>query len=197
MNHWIKKLHMYLGLLNFSILIVFGIAGLTATFETAPESRPKPELASHFENYAAPPRMNDKEVADDVYRVLKLPLTTPVPKFAIRRDADNNLAFSFYNVNGQHRVTVLEKENRLRIETLRVSTWRYLDHLHSTTSGNRNPDLRLRLWGFYTEFAIWSLLGLPISGVYLWLSSRPGYRPAQYVFLAGGAVFIGLYLWTR
>jgi len=32
----IKKLHMYIGLLNFSNLIVFGIAGLAATFQAEP-----------------------------------------------------------------------------------------------------------------------------------------------------------------
>ncbi len=197
MNRWIKKLHMYFGLLNFSILLVFGIAGLTATFEAAPDNRVPPAVSVRFENYTAPAGMNDKEVADDVYRVLKPALANPVPKFAIRRDADNNLAFAFFNVNGQQRVTVLERENRLRIETLRVSPWHFLDRLHSTTMNARSTDRRIQLWGYYNEFAIWSLLGMPLSGLYLWLSSRPGYRPAQLVFLAGSAFFIALYVVTR
>src|SRR6476660_1139288 len=33
MNTWIKKIHMYTGLLNFTILCVFGLAGLVATAE--------------------------------------------------------------------------------------------------------------------------------------------------------------------
>jgi hypothetical protein len=33
MNTWIKKIHMYAGLLNFTILCVFGLAGLVATAE--------------------------------------------------------------------------------------------------------------------------------------------------------------------
>jgi len=197
MNRWIKKLHMYFGLLNFSILLVFGIAGLTATFEAAPDSRVPPSASVRLENYTAPAGMNDKEVADDVYRVLKPPLANPVPKFAIRRDADNNLAFAFFTVNGQQRVTVLERENRLRIEDLRVSAWRYFDRLHSTTTNARSVDRRIQLWGYYNEFAIWSLLGMPLSGLYLWLSSRPGYRPAQLVFLAGTTFFVVLYVVTR
>ncbi len=197
MNRWIKKLHMYFGLLNFSILLVFGIAGLTATFESAPDNRVPPAVSVRFENYTAPAGMNDKEVTDDVYRMLKPALTNPVPKFAIQRDADNNLAFAFFSVNGQQRVTVLEKENRLRIETLRISSWHFLDRLHSTTINARSADLRIQLWGYYNEFAIWSLIGMPLSGLYLWLSSRPGYRPAQLVFLAGTAFFLALYVVTR
>jgi hypothetical protein len=33
MNTWIKKIHMYTGLLNFTILCVFGLAGLVVTAE--------------------------------------------------------------------------------------------------------------------------------------------------------------------
>ena len=197
MNRWIKKLHMYFGLLNSSILLVFGIAGLTATFEEAPENRPRPQPTLRFESYTAPPAADDKQVADDVYRFLNLPLTNPLPKGALRRDDQNHLQLNFYTINGIQRVTVLEKENRLRIETLRVNLWRYLDHLHSTTRGARTPDLRIRLWGYYNEFAIWSLIGMTLSGLYLWLSSRPGYRAAQYIVLAGSGLFVALYVLTR
>ena len=31
MNAWIKKIHMYAGLFNFTILCVFGLAGLVVT----------------------------------------------------------------------------------------------------------------------------------------------------------------------
>lgn len=196
MNRWIKKLHMYCGLLNFSILVVFGIAGLTATFEPAPQNRTPPPAIARFVAYTAPPAMSDKEVADDVYRFLQLPLTAP-PRYGIRRDGDNNLAFSLYTVNGERRVTVLEKENRLRVEEARNSIWRYLDNLHSTTIQAPAPDLRLRLWTYYNEFAIWSLIGMALSGLYLWLSSRPRYRPAQIVFLAGSGIFLCLYWLTR
>lgn len=197
MTRWIKKLHMYFGLLNFSILLVFGMAGLTATFEGSPETRQRPQPALRFESYTPPPGSDDKQVADDVYRFLKLPLTNPLPKGALRRDGQNNLSLDFYSINGVQRVTVLEKEGRLKIEAMRVSTWRYLDHLHSTTSAARTPDLRVRLWGYYNELAIWSLIGMAFSGAYLWLASRPGYRPAQYILAAGSGLFIALYVLTR
>jgi len=38
---------------------------------------------------------------------------------------------------------------------------------------------------------------MAISGTYLWLASRPGYRIAQYSFAGGAAIFILLYIVTR
>src|SRR5438093_7382802 len=128
MNRIVKKLHMYLGLLNFSILLVFGIAGLAATFDPGPERRARPEPVVRYQPFAAGGSLGDTEVADAVYRSLALPLSSPVPKFALRRDRDNNLTLDFYTVNDVSRVTVLERENRLRIETTRASLWRFLDN---------------------------------------------------------------------
>jgi hypothetical protein len=39
MHALIKKIHMYIGLLNFSNLMVFGIAGLAATFQEGHSGR--------------------------------------------------------------------------------------------------------------------------------------------------------------
>ncbi len=38
-------------------------------------------------------------------------------EWALRHDARGNLVLPFYTVNGLRTVTVLEKENRLRVET--------------------------------------------------------------------------------
>jgi hypothetical protein len=38
---------------------------------------------------------------------------------------------------------------------------------------------------------------MSISGVYLWLASRPRYRPARFVFALGCGSFILLYAVTR
>ncbi len=198
MNGLIKKLHMYTGLLNFSILLVFGVAGLLAGFQPAPEKRTRPPLATRYEPFAAPPGLTDQEVADRVYQHLRPPLGGPVPDFALRRDAAQNLSFNFYTPNGFQRVVVLEKESRLLVETQPNDIWHFFSALHETmmrhTAGREWP---VRLWGYYNEFAIWSLIGMAVSGVYLWLSSRPGYWPAVLSFAAGGGIFLLLYLLTR
>jgi hypothetical protein len=192
----IKKIHMYIGLLNFVTLTVFGIAGLTATFDSGPGRRNE-ALPARYQEFSAVPSASDKEVADQVFQTLNIPLSNPIPKGALRRNSENQLAFDFYTMNGIHRVTVLEKERRLRIEPAPNGLWHFLNNMHSVTIGNRSQYLRMRLWAWYNEFAIWSLIGMAISGAYLWLASRPAFRWAQISFAAGSAVFIGLYVATR
>lgn len=194
MYRLIKKIHMYVGLLNFSILLVFGITGLESTFSHGPSGSTEPSVYSTF---TAPANATDKQVADAVHRHLEPALAGPVPQFALSRDDDNNLTFTFYSANGTQRITVLEKENRLKIEKRRNTIWQFFNNLHATTTNVNTADLRVRLWTLYTELSIWSLIGMALSGIYLWLASRPGLRWAQAAFAAGAGIFILLYVVTR
>src|SRR6266436_2672989 len=106
-----RKLHMYAGLLNLSILLIFGVAGLSATFEPGPGKGKPPDASVEFRDYTVPPGLDDKAAADKVYEFLRLPLTTPLPKYAIRRDSNNDLELDFYTPNGLRRAVVLEKEH--------------------------------------------------------------------------------------
>jgi hypothetical protein len=192
-----RKLHMYAGLLNLSILLIFGVSGLLATLAPAPDQRKRADPTVEYRDFTVPAGLDDKAVAAQVYDFLKLPLAAPVPAFAIKRNADNDLSFDFYNPNGMRRAVVLEKEKRIRLETRRNPLGNFLNGLHTTTSNSRTSDWRMRCWTWYNEFSIWSLIGMSLSGVYLWLASRPQYRLAQYAFAAGSGSFILLYILTR
>jgi len=197
MNALVKKIHMYAGLLSFSILLVFGLIGSYAMFLPHPEQRPRPQPNEIFVAYSVPPNLTDQQVADHVRETLQLSMAPPVPPPAVRRNRDNNLAFQFFQPTGWTRVTVLEKENKLRVETFRNRIMQYLNVLHETTVRNRATDLRVKLWTYYNEFSIWTLLLMGSSGVWLWLSSRPGHRWAQVFFAAGTASFAALYFLSR
>ena len=132
-----------------------------------------------------------------MYQFLNLPLTAPLPNFAIRRNANNDLVLDFYTPNGLRRAVVLEKERHIRLETQRSTLAAYLNNLHATTLNARSPDWRVRWWTYYNEFSVWSLIGMSVSGVYLWLASRPRYRPARWTFVVGCGAFILLYAVTR
>ena len=188
---------MYLGLLNLSNLVVFGIAGLHATFEPAPEER-EPRVEREWEvAFAAPPGLTDKQVADLVHAELDLPLTGPVPEWAVRRDPDGVLRLNFHTPSGPHRVRVAEAEGRLHVETVRNGLGRYLSNLHATVPRYAGPDWRIRLWSYNVEFSLWSLLAMAVSGLYLWLATRPRNRAAVNSLAGGSAVFVLLYLLTR
>jgi hypothetical protein len=136
-------------------------------------------------------------VAERVCSLLGLSLATPVQSAAIQRDSANNLSFDFWHANGHHHVTVLEKESRIRVEEFRNDLGDYLDTLHRTTAAFSSGDWRMQLWADYNEFAMWCLLGMIVTGVALWLSTRPRYRLAQVSLAAGCGIFAVLYFWTK
>ena len=192
----IKRIHIYLGLLSFSHLIVYGIAGLTATVHSGLE-RPKQPLSARYQPFTAGANLTDKQVANLVYQQLQLPFTRPMPDWYLRRTPSNDLLLDFLNINGIYRVTVLEKEQRLRIEEIRNSVWLFLEDIHTgTVNGAVNMRL-LRLWGFYNQFAMWSLIAMALSGAYLWLSSRPELRWAQACLITAAVASAVLYYWIR
>src|SRR5437588_8261490 len=130
MHQWIKRIHMYLGLLNFVALTVFGIAGLTATMQAGRDG-PPPVSGTRYQPFPVPANASDKEVADAVFQAVKLPLSNPIPKQAVRRNEKNELALHFFTLNGPYTVTVLERESRLRIEPMPNSVPRFLSNMHS------------------------------------------------------------------
>jgi hypothetical protein len=195
MRALIKKIHMYIGLLNFSNLIVFGIAGLAPTFQTGPERKIYAEPA-RYESFVPAPESSDEQIANAVFARFHFPFTDPIPKWALHRDVQGDLPLEFWSVNKVYKVLYAPKENRLRIEITQSSLPFFIDDLHTVTSLDQR-DWRMRAWAWYNHFAIWSLMAMAISGVYLWLASRPRHRIAQYSFAGGAAVFILLYALTR
>ncbi len=192
----IRKIHMYVGLLAWSSLLVFGVAGLTGSFrDVLDDSRGEPTV--RFQDCAIPANLSDKKAVEHVWKTLALPLTTPESMYGLRRNQDNNLTFTFYFENGISNITVLEKENRVRVETHRNSLWGYFDNLHQTTVNAPVLDWRIRLWTYYNEFAIWTLLAMALSGTCLWFMSRPGHRVAQVVLVGSCGAFAVLTILTR
>jgi hypothetical protein len=197
MHSLLQKIHMYLGLLCWSILFVYGIAGLTATVRS---DSPGPQFQSSMvrtQSFVVAPNQTDKQVADAVWRTLRIPLTGPPSAYAIHRNNQNNLVVSLWTSNGPIDVTVLERQNQLRIETRRNSIWEYFNNLHAATVRDRPYDWRIKLWTYYNEFAIWALLLMALTGLLLWMTSRPRYWLAQVSVAIALVSFYVLYVLTR
>jgi hypothetical protein len=171
LRNLVIKLHIYAGLLTFAQLVLYGLAGLVATTHTGPE-RPHRAHTTRYVPFTAPPSATDKDVAAEVFRTLRFPLSRPIPDWFLRRTADNDLLLDFYTINGIWRVVVLERENRLRIEEIRNSTALFLSDVHAITIGDTEAPRLVRIWALYNELATWCLLAFCVSGVYLWLSAQ-------------------------
>jgi hypothetical protein len=151
--------------------MLYGVAGLVATAQFAAE-RPKVARAVQYVPFTVTPGSTDKQVADDVFRTLHLPLTRPMPGWFLRRTPEKDLLLDFYNINGIWRVVVLEREGRLRIEQIHNSLGLFLGDMHATTTGDEEAPRLMRVWAFYNEFAMWCLIGFCASGVFLWLTAQ-------------------------
>src|ERR1051326_5627423 len=137
MTNWIKKIHMYTGLLNFTILLVFGIAGLTATIQP-----PRPQSGDiETREFQVPPNLTDFEAAGAAYRFLQLPLSQPPPRGAVHRDAENQVSFTTYSANGPRIVTLLEKEHRVRVDYRRNSIWHFFENVHGMLPRDATYDI--------------------------------------------------------
>lgn len=192
---WTKKIHTYIGLLNFTILIVFGIAGLTATLERGEASLGNAETFTR--PFTPPANADDFQAAAAAYRFLNFPMSDPLPRQVVRRDAAGNVTFDAYAMNGRRVVTMLEKEGLLKVERQRRDFPTFLNEMHTVTVQNNSKQLVIRMWSWYTEFAIWSLLFMSATGVYLWLASRPGHRWAQVSLVLGAGIFSVLFIFSR
>jgi uncharacterized iron-regulated membrane protein len=196
MRRLVIKLHIYAGLLTFAQLVTYGVAGLVATVESG-DDRPKIPHAIRYVPFTVPPSSTDRQVADEVYRQLRLPLTRPMPGWYLQRTPEKDLLLDFYNINGIWRVVVLEHENRLRIEEIRNSTPIFLSDLHAVTTGDSEVPGRVRVWAIYNEVAMWCLLAFCISGVYLWLSAQARSWWAWASLAAGSATFAATWIAFR
>ena len=195
MNHWIRKLHMYTGLLNFSILVVFGLAGLVVTFD-APDifhSGKAPRMETR--SFTIPPGISDKEAGGLVARALQ-PAHAGQP-FVHRDPASHQLVVEFYSVDGVVRAKVLERANQLRIETYRNSIWRFFDNVHATTISEESTDAGVSAWAWYIEFSIWSLIFMAVSGAWLGLTERQRFRWTNISLFAGCAAFAAFWVLTK
>lgn len=190
----LKRVHAYAGLLTFVNLVVYGVVGLSVTFLR--ESGPSAAVVS-YQNFSMESNLTDRQVAERVRSQLNLTLATLLNNAAIEHDLANNLCLDFHDVNGSHRVTVLENQGRLRVETIRNSFGIYLDALHGRTASFHASDWRMQLWADYNEFAMWCLLALIASGFAMFLAARAQCRLAQISFAAGCCVFAALYFWRR
>ena len=191
----ILKLHTWAGLATFVNLMIYGIVGIAAAFEPAPGAPQRAAVVRELP-FEIAPNQTDMEVARQVVDRLGLKLATPVQTFAIQHDAAHNLVLDFRHANGRHRVS-FPRAGTMRVEESRAPLVRYLSSLHVATVALRIGDWRMRAWGYYNEFAMWSLALMVGSGAWMWLERRPRRWWEAASFAAGCVAFGAMYWWTR
>jgi hypothetical protein len=191
-----EKIHMYAGLLSFTALVVWGIAGIHAIFLPPPGEHQPPEISeTRLLPYEAAGDPDDKELARQIYEFVDIPLAGG--HYNIHRDPDHNLIFFVFTVSGRREITFIEEEQIVRLEVRKNTLWQFLSSMHTSNSHRGPKVLAAQMWGIYNEFSAWAFTFMTLSGVYLWLASRPGLRWAQILAGSSSAVFIVLWVVTR
>ncbi|MEO8596228.1 MAG: hypothetical protein ABI759_23115 [Candidatus Solibacter sp.] len=190
MKFWVRRIHIYLGLFNFTLLCVFGLAGLVVTAEAPDIFRggSVPVVASV--PFQAPGAASDKEVGALIGQTLQ-PRHAGKPN--VRRNENRQLVADFYSVNGLVRATLLENEGRLNVETRRNSIWRFIDNAHATTPQESASSWAVNAWAWYIEISIWSLLLMSLSGIWLGLTTRWPYWWTKAALATGTTMFFVFY----
>lgn len=192
MYEWMKKIHMYAGLLTFTAFVVWGITGVSAIFLPPPGGYQPPEVAEVEERpFEAPGDMTDKELAKLIYDTAELSLAGG--HYNIRRNDDGNLAFMVFTSNGRRDVTYLEEQKLMRIEYRNNDVTGFLSSMHTAHSRRGAPESSVRLWAYFNEFSTWAFFFMSLSGLYMWVATRPGLPWAQICF--GGGTVVGVILW--
>lgn len=192
----IEKIHMYAGLFTFMAFVVWGVTGIHAVFLPAPGQYQPPEISEVRElPYRAEGNLDDKALARKIHEFVAIPLAGG--HYNVHRDSEHNLAFFVFTVSGRREVTYLEERQTVRIAVRQNSLMQFLSSMHTSNSRRGPRVLAAQMWGFYNEFSTWAFTFMTLSGVYLWLASRPGLRWAQLLAGASAAMFVVLWMVTR
>ena len=196
MYEWMRKIHMYAGLLTFTALLVWGFTGIHAVFLPSPGNWPVPaDTGERNVAFEAPGDLDDEQLAKRIFEAAAIPMAGGF--YNTHRDDDHHLAFLAYTANGQREVTYLEEQQQIRVRIRQNSLGSFLSGMHAAHSRRGPPDLSARLWAFYNEFSTWAFFFLSLSGGYMWLATRPGLPWAQMCIGGATAVFVILWWVTR
>jgi uncharacterized iron-regulated membrane protein len=193
MYDWMKKIHMYAGLLSFMAFVVWGVTGTQAVFLPKPgEWQPPPVSGEKEFRFESGGNLDDKTLAKAVFQAAELAMVGGY--YNVHRDDAGNLAFLAYSANGQRELTYLEKERRVRVVFRDSGLGDFLSSMHANHSRRGAPDRAARLWGYYNEFSTWAFLFMVLSGIYLWVATRPGLKWA--LILGGAMIAATALLWV-
>jgi len=189
---WIKKIHMYSGLLTFTAFVVWGVTGIHAVFLAPPgEYKPPPVSSAREVPYKAAGGLDDQQLAKAIFDVVEIPLAGG--RYNVHRDEKSNLAFNVFSINGGRELTFFEEAGFVRIDHRGNSIWDYLSSMHTAHSRRHRLTAPVIAWGYFNEFSTWAFLFMTFSGLFLWMATRPNLRWAQ--LSLGGMVALTVALW--
>ena len=189
---WIRKIHTWSGLLTFTAFVVWGLTGIYAIFLPPPGMWKPPEVSSEREfAFEAPGSVDDRRLARLIFEAADIKMAGG--HYNVRRDSEQNLAFNAFTPNGRLDFTYIEDEKRVRIQSRRNEIGNFFSVMHAAHSRRGSPHISTRLYGVYNEVSTWAFFFMSLSGLYMWIATRPGLPWARIII--GAATLMTVIMW--
>jgi len=191
----IRQLHIYTGLQALIAVLVFGMAGLGATWTRHPSfDRP---AARHWQlPLELGPEATPRELADHIWQRLAVPLSKPPGDWQLKPDAEGAIEFKLGTLNTETEVRIPRGARQAEIGQRPLSWLETFVDLHAVRLRPAEQTfLPVRLWSYYIELSVWSLWFFLASGLYLWLAVKPWRPLALWSFASGWAACAAGVIW--
>ena len=169
-----------------------GLTGIYAIFLPPPGHWKPPEVSSEREfAYEAPGNMDDRELAKLIFEAADMKMAGG--HYNVRRDAEQNLAFNAFTPNGRQDLTYFEDDKRVQVQSRQNGIGNFFSVMHASHSRRGAPHISARLYGVYNEVSTWAFFFMSLSGLYMWIATRPGLPWARIII--GATTLATVIMW--
>ena len=192
MRNWILRIHLYLGLLCSSYLIVFGLSSLNFN-HPFDFTKPRTEKVKWERSVELPPPGENGAESEAVRDTLEL-IGWTIP-WETWRDPNGDLHFGLARPGKHYAIHVVRAQSLVRVEEQRKGYWTVLREMHGNKGVPRSG--LMTVWGWYTELCTFVVLFAAGSGVYLFATRKKDRRAAWAVLGTATVLSLAFMLYVR
>lgn len=168
-NSLIRKIHIYAGLQAAIALILFSVTIIALSLDHNVKTA---EIS--FDQYSGDLTLESTSLAQSVHRQVGIRFEKTPQWWMVSEPSDNELIISTYSAKSSREIQLNKSSGEIKITTHPSSLTEMANYLHtqSITSRKTGDSLWLWAWSIYIDLSIASIFILPISGLYIWMTSR-------------------------
>ena len=169
MRKWVLRIHLYLGLICSSYLVLFGVSSLNFNHPFR-FTDPADKRATWERGVSLPPASSDNAAESDAVRDSLGLVGWTLPWETTRDAATGDLRFGLARPGKHYTIQVIRADGRVRVEERREGYWPVVRGLHGLHGVPRAPIATV--WSWYTEVCTAFVLFAAASGIYLFAARK-------------------------
>lgn len=166
----IRKVHIYAGLQAAVALLLFSITVIALSLS----SKDTKTKEVSFYQYTGNLSLESTSLAQAVHDQVGLRFEKRPQWWMISETPDNHLIIKNYSAQSSREIQLNKSTGEIKITSKPLSLAEMANYLHLQNLGSRktSDSLWLWAWSIYIDISVASILILPISGLYIWVTSR-------------------------